>query len=353
MALKDRAKILIIDDVESNRFKLKEIIEEMGYMPVLAENGNQGINIISRIWPQLIVLDIAMPEMDGFEFCQIMKKDPKTREIPIIFISAYDNPEDIVKCFDLGGIDYITKPFIPEVVKARIGLQLKLFEANRELIESNRLLKISVEEQIKQIEIEKRNVLYAMIRVAQENAAYDKEHMNRISTNCRVLSEAMQLSPEYGSQISDNFIETIGLAAPLCDLGNISIPSDILQKKTELTESERSIIETHPLCGARIIKDIQNNGEQNYFLEMSYDVVRYHHERWDGTGYPDKLQGKEIPLVAQIVYIISSFCALTEKRSYRDAYTREEALEMIEQQAGKRYNASICSIMKRIFRRLV
>lgn len=348
---KKSVKILIIDDVESNRFKLKEIIEEMGYLPLLAENGNQAINIVGRIWPQLIVLDIAMPEMDGFEFCEIMKKDPKTREIPIIFISAYDNPEDIVKCFNLGGEDYITKPFLPEVVKARIGLHLKLYEASKELAETNRLLQTSVADQLERIEKEKRNVLYALIRVARENAAYDANHMERICYNCRVLTEAMQLSPKFSHLISDAFIDTIEMAAPLCDLGNVAIPTDILQKQTELTEEEMEIIRTHSDIGAQIIKDIQDCGEHNDFLQMSYEIAKYHHEYWNGTGYPDRIDGKNIPLSAQIVSLVSAYCALTESRVYRKAYTKEAAFELMDVQAGKKFNEDIYDILKRVSKR--
>lgn len=349
---KKTVKILVVDDVESNRYILKEIIEEMGYFPILAENGNQALNIVDRIWPHLIVLDIAMPVMDGFEFCEIMKKDPKTRDIPIIFISAYDNPDDIVKCFDLGGEDYITKPFLPAVVKARIGLHLKLFETNKELTDSNRLLQASVEEQIERIEKEKRSVLYALIRVAQENAAYDADHMERLRHNCRILAEAMQLSPKFGHQISDEFIDTIEMAAPLCDLGNVALPTNVLQKKTELSEYDMDIIKTHPSRGAQIIKDIQRIGEYNSFLQMSYDIAKYHHEYYDGTGYPDGIEGKDIPLSAQIVSVVSAYCAVTENRVYRKAYTREEGFQLMEAQAGKRYNKDICDIMKKIAKRL-
>lgn len=353
MAIDKKAvKILVVDDVESNRYILKEIIEEMGYFPVLAENGNQAINIVDRIWPQLIVLDIAMPKMDGFEFCEIMKKDPKTREIPIIFISAYDNPDDIVKCFNLGGEDYITKPFLPEVVKARIGLHLKLYEANKELTDTNRLLQASVGEQMERIEKEKRNVLYALIRVAQENAAYDADHMERMCYNCRVLTEAMQLSPKFGHLISDAYIDTIEMAAPLCDLGNVAIPTDILQKETELTENEMDVIKTHPDKGAQIIKDIQNSGDYNAFLQMSYDITKFHHEYWDGTGYPDGIDGRDIPLSAQIVSLVSAYCALTEKRVYRTAYSQEEAFELMNLQSGKKYNQDIYEILKKISKRL-
>lgn len=349
---KHTARILIVDDVESNRFILKEIIEQMGYSPVLAENGKQALRIVDRIWPQLIILDIAMPEMDGFEFCQIMKSDPKTRDIPIIFISAYDTPQDVVKCFELGGEDYIIKPFVPEVVKARVGLHLKLYEANRESAEMNRLLQTSINEQLRRIEEEKKKVLYALTRVAREIAGYDENHMERLSYNCKILSEAMQLSPKYGGLISDSFVDTIAMAAPLCDLGNMTIPTEILQKKGALSEEEMSIIKEHTLKGAALIKDIQDNGEFNDFLAMSYDIARSHHEYWDGSGYPEGLAGKKIPIAAQIVAIVSSYCALTEQRSYRPAFDREQAFNMIERYSGIRYNSDIFDIMRRIYKRL-
>ena len=149
-------RILIVDDVETNRFVLRDIISDMGYQPVLTENGTQALKMIQHIRPQLIILDIAMPEMDGYEVCQQLKADPTTREIPIIFISAFDEPSDIVKGFSLGGEDYVTKPFIPEVVKARVGMHLKLYEANRNMMEMNRQLQVSISEQLKQMEMELR-----------------------------------------------------------------------------------------------------------------------------------------------------------------------------------------------------
>ena len=128
-------KILIVDDVETNRFILRDIMTELGYLPALTENGIQALKFVERKKPQLIILDVAMPEMDGYEFCRIMKENANTRDIPIIFISAFDDPADVVKGFNLGGADYITKPFIPEVVKARVGLHLKLSETSKDLEE--------------------------------------------------------------------------------------------------------------------------------------------------------------------------------------------------------------------------
>lgn len=349
---REAVKILIVDDVAANRFSLRDIIQEMGHQPILAENGIQALKIVSRLRPRLIILDVAMPEMDGHAFCKRMKENAETRDIPIIFISAFDDPSDVVEGFNLGGEDYITKPFIPKVVKARLQLHLKLYEANSELLEVNRLLQRSVSEQLHQLEMEKKNVLYALTRVARENACYDKDHMERLCYNCRKLAEAMQLSPEYGHLISDTFIDTIELAAPLCDLGNVAIPTELLQKKEALLPEEVEKIRTHTTIGARMLQDIQDTGDYNDFLQMSTDIAHYHHESWDGSGYPCGRRGEEIPLSAQIVAVASAYCAITEDRAYRDHYLVDEAMEMMEADAGKKFNPEIFQILRKIGRQL-
>lgn len=352
MMTKAVPQILIVDDVEANRFVLRDIIKDMGYQPILTENGVQALKIVQRIRPQLIILDIAMPQMDGYEVCQQIKGDAMTRDIPIIFISAFDEPADIVKGFNLGGEDYITKPFIPEVVKARVGMHLNLYEANRRMAEMNRQLQVSVTEQLKQIEKERRSVLYALIRVARENASYDESYMERMGYNCRILTEAMQLSAAYGDMISDNYIDTIELAAPLCDLGNMAIPTNILQKHGVLTPGEYAVMQTHTSIGARILRDIGEIGAGNSFIHMAIEIANFHHENWDGSGYPEGKKGNEIPLAAQIVAVVSAYCALTEKRVYRDAFSQEKALEIMEADAERKFNADIFWILKKIVRQL-
>lgn len=349
---KEVAKILVVDDVDTNRFILRDIIQEMGHTPILTENGIQALKIVARLRPQLVILDVAMPEMDGHQFCRIMKEDVATRDIPIIFISAFDDPSDVVEGFNLGGEDYITKPFIPEVVKARLKLHLRLYYSNKELSETNRLLQSSVTEQLRQLELEKKNVLYALIRVARENACYDVDHMERLCYNCRKLAEAMQLSPLYSHLISDSYVETIELAAPLCDLGNVAIPTDILQKKESLLPEEVEVIQTHTTIGAKILQDIRNTGDYNDFLQMSIDIAHYHHENWDGSGYPCGKKGDGIPLSAQILSVVSAYCAITETRVYRSSYNIDEAFEMMEVDAGKKFNPDIFLILRKIYRQL-
>ena len=303
--------ILIVDDVETNRFVLRDIITEMGYHPVLTENGVQALKLVERRRPELIILDVAMPKMDGYEFCQIMKQNPNTRDIPIIFISAFDNPTDIVKGFNLGGEDYITKPFIPEVVKARIGIHLKLAETSKNLADMNKKLQTSIGEQLSQMEQEKKNVLYALLRVVQEQESYDKEQMQRLTHNTRILAEAMQLSPLFGDMISDKYIETLELAAPLCNMENAGILSDILK-----------------------------NGGYNEFVQMALEMVETWHENWkDG----------EIPLCAQIIAVTRAFSCLTASDN---AKSMEEAFELMQAEAGVKFNPDIVSIFRKIHRQL-
>lgn len=343
----DKETILIVDDVEINRAILEEIIKDKGWNPVLAESGEEALVKVGECDPQLILSDISMPGMDGYELCRILKGDEKTKNIPIVFISAFSAPEDIIEGFSLGGEDYITKPFIPEVVQARVGVHLRLHTARVELKEMNRRLQVSVNEQLKQMEMEKKNVLYAMANIAAQNSDYAAEHVNRLGHNCGILAQGMQLSPVFEDKISDTYIDTIELAAPLCDIGNIGIPKEILQKKGELTEEESSIIQNHTKIGAKLLGDIHVNSDYNDFISVSIDIAHYHHENWDGSGYPDRLKGEQIPLSAQIVAIVDWYCALTEK----DAHTREEALEIMGKEADKRFNPEIFKICCKISRR--
>lgn len=343
------AEILIVDDWETNRQVLEQIIRGIGARPVLAESGEAALKRVWESCPQLILTDISMPGMDGYELCRILKADKKTKNIPVIFISAYDNPKDVIEGLTLGGADYITKPFIPEVVQARVGIQLRLYAAHRELKEMNRRLQTSVAELSKQIEQEKKDVLYALAGIAARNSSYRKEHIDRLSRNCRILAQGMQLSPVFEDKISDAYIDTIELAAPLCDIGNIGIPLELLRRKTALSTEEMEIVQTHTTIGARLLGDLHVGNDYNDFINMAVDIARYHHENWNGSGYPEGLKGEEIPLAAQIVSIVEVYCALTDKKNY----SREEAFEIIGGEADVKFNPDIYTICRKISRRLL
>lgn len=343
----DDGKILIIDDVEMNRVVLGEIIKNMGYYPIFAENGEEALEIMKKSYPQLILTDISMPGIDGYELCKIVKENEKTRDIPVVFISAFDDPRDIIEGFTLGGEDYITKPFIPEIVKARVGVRLRLYEANRDLMQMNRRLQISVNEQLRQMELEKKNILYALANIAAQNACYEPEHMKRLGTNCRILAQGMQLSPLFEGKISDTYIETIELAAPLSDIGNIGVSTEILQKKADLTQEEIEVKQSHTSIGAKFLGDLYVNNDYNDFISTSIDIAHYHHENWDGSGYPEGLKGDAIPLAAQIVSVMEAYCTLTE-----NTCSREVALEIMNKESGVKFNPDIYNICYKISRQL-
>ncbi len=344
--------ILIVDDVEMNRAILEEIIKDMGYRAVLAENGVQALEEFKRCNPDLVLTDVSMPEMDGHELCRILKAKPQTRDVPVIFISAFGESEDVVKGFALGGNDYIVKPFIPEVVQARVKLHLSLHAATLKISENNRRLQKSVQEQVLQIEQERKNVLYALANMAAEKAFYAPAYRERLQKNCRMLAQSMQFSPLFAEHISDTFIDTIEAAAALCDIGNIAVPQYVLQKPAALDEEERKLVQSHAEVGAKLLKDLHATSDFNDFIRISVEVVNYHHENWDGSGYPAGLKGEGIPLAARIVAVADVYCALTEKRSYRDAFSKEEALQIMQEESGKKFQPEIFRIFSKVSRQL-
>lgn len=343
----DRGTILIVDDVEINRLVLEEIIKGMGYDAVSVESGEKAWELIQESRPQLLLTDISMPGMTGYELCRLVKGNQKTKDIPIVFISAFDDPKDIVEGFVLGGTDYITKPFISEVVQARVGVHLRLNQASRELKDMNRRLQVSVNEQLKQMEQEKKNILYALADIAARNSAHEKEHLERLSQNSKILAQSMQLSPFFEDKVSDDYVDTIGLAAPLCDIGNIGVPMDVLRKE-QLTEEELALVHSHTDIGAKLLRDLHVGNDYNDFISAAIDIAQSHHENWDGSGYPDGRKENEIPLAAQIVSIMEAYCNLTEK----GGCSREEALENMKKEAGVKFNPAILEICCKISRQL-
>lgn len=347
MEQNEKIKVLIVDDVDSNRFTLRDIVKDMGYQPILAENGEQALKIINRFQVRLILLDVAMPVMDGYELCRILKHDPDKRDIPVIFISAFDDSEDIVKGFELGGEDYITKPFIKEVVNARIAVHMKAIESSRNMHDINLRLQTSLTNHMNQMESEKRNVLYAMIRILREAAFYDEEEMNRLSENCRIFSEALQLTIEYGDDISDNFLDLIEVLCMLRDLGLISVPTELARKENR-TEEEEKKLGMQTKVAVEILEDIKKNTDYNDSVNMAIEIAGSYLEKFDGTGYPNGLMADEIPLSAQVVSIISEFNRKTKDKNA----DINKALEEIQSEAGRKFNPILVEVILKIGKRL-
>lgn len=345
--------VVIVDDLEVNQIILMQMIESMGYTTVGVSSGEEALELVQTRLPKLFLLDISMPGMSGFELCEQLKRCVHTRDIPVIFISATTDLDDKVKGFTLGGVDFITKPFALAEVTARVNTQLRSYEMKREIESYNRRLNLVLSEQMKRLEEEKKNVLYAIAKMAEKTTGIVDNHMENVGENARILAQALQLSPKYEAQISNAFIETIAVAAPLHDLGKISIPHEILMKPGSLTPAEKEIVNTHAESGARILSELYQNADENEFIRMAIEIARYHHEYWDGGGYPEGLKGEEIPLAARIVNIVGSYDTMTGKRVYKESLDPEESISLMESAAGTVFDPEVFAIFKRIRNQLV
>ena len=335
--LKGDIRILIVDDVEVNLIILEEIIKDMGYYPLCAQSVKEALQMIqdSDQLPRVILSDISMPEIDGFSFCSMLKKDPYTRDIPVIFISAMDRASDLSQGFALGAVDYISKPFDKTEVEMRISTHLKLYSMQMDLEENNRNLSVVVARQMEKLRIEQKNIMTAFARLIERS---------------RILALGMQFSPMFEDEISDDFIDTIESSAGLHDIGKVMIPDSILLKNGPLTEEERKVIMTHAEIGAQTLIDIYDGTEYNDFVRMAIDIAWYHHENWDGSGYPKGLKGKEIPLSARIVKLVDVFDAMINQRRYRNAIPLDRTLAYIEENAGIMFDPDIVRVFMKIYR---
>lgn len=340
-------QILIVDDVETNLLILENIIEGMGYIPRCAASAAEAAALISESLPQLVLLDVFMPEMDGYEFCERLKENPITRDIPVIFISAADSSEDKVRGFKLGAVDYIGKPFEVAEVTMRVNNHLKLYEMQQELEMSNRRLHSVISSQARRIEEEQKNILYALAALTEQRDSDREDHMENISYNCRMLAQSLQFSPEFTEEISEGFIETIEVASRLHDIGKLRVPSDEFEEVMQEPQDEKQV-RHHAEQGAEILERVYQNTPGNSFLPMAIDIARYHHACWDGSGYPGGISGREIPLSARIAFVIDNYDMMTGGDGHEKTYSPQECIEMIKKESGTLFDPDIVSVFVKI-----
>ncbi|MDD7403857.1 MAG: response regulator [Butyribacter sp.] len=348
VSMNGRANILIVDDVPANLVLLSEMIKELGYIPRPVVSVKQAQLAIEKKMPNLILLDISMPDITGFEYCTMLKADVKTRDIPIIFISALDSVDDKVRGFKLGAVDYISKPFEKEELTVRLATHLKLYQMQQELESYNHRLHKMVNDQIQMVTREQKNILRALASLIEAKGDESGTHISMIGANSRLLAMSLQLSPKYEKEITTSFIEEIELASQLHDLGFIAINDTILFKREELTAAEWEVLKTHAEIGAKQLEEIYEQGSKNDFMKMAIDIARYHHENWDGSGYPRGLSGTDIPLAARIVKILDCYDVLNRDRCYRNAFSLEESLEIMKRETGRQFDPEIMEIFSKV-----
>ncbi len=339
--------ILIVDDVNANLTVLTEMIRKAGYLPRPVTNARQAWNAIEVLAPKLILLDISMPDMDGFDFCSLLKKNAATRDIPVIFITALNSTKDKIKGFQLGAVDYIAKPFEVEEVTMRINTHLKMYKMQQELEVYNKKLYKIINDQIRKIYNGQKQVVEAMAKLHTINNPLRAAHMKRVGDNSRILAISLQLSPKFQEQITNSFIDVIEVAALLHDIGNIGLEEGLLFKE-EYTEEEQAQIRKHTWIGADALEEVYDMGGNNEFIRMAIDIAKYHHENWDGSGYPVGLKGKDIPLCARIVAVTETYDSLVCIKYSGSTIPHEAAMERINEAAGSVYDPDIITVFNKI-----
>ena len=315
-----RQKILIVDDAKFNRDILKEFLGET-YDYLEAENGNQAVQIMEENpGIDLMLLDINMPQMDGFEVLKWMKLSQCIEETPVIMISSEESVETMRKAYELGITDYITRPFDSVIVQKRVQNTLGLYMNQKHLINV-------VYNQVYEKEENNNIMIQIMSNILGSHNSESREHILHIKTATEMmLRQLAKTTDEY--HLTETDIALITTASSLHDIGKICIPEEILNKPGRLTDEEFKIMKTHSELGAAIIKDM-DFPQDHPLVHTVWEICRWHHERWDGKGYPDGLKGEEIPIAAQVVSIVDVYDALTSERCYKKAFDHNTAIKMI------------------------
>lgn len=344
-------KILIVDDIDVNVKILGNIMKREGYDTLCAQSVQEALEIMNGTMPQLILSDYSMPGMNGLEFCRLLKSNPITRDIPFIFITVADSSEEKRQAFEAGVVDFISKPFEPVEVIMRVNNQINSYHIKQELENYNRLMHKMVTEQKKQLDKERENVLLALGRMADKKSAYSERHSERVSHNAHLLAQSMQLLPQYEDDVTEEFVETIGTAARLRDIGNILFSDESLLRETVEGEQSEELVCFHTEEGSKFLEDI-NAGSNSLLLDMAVEIARYHHAHWDGSGIPKGTAGDDIPLAARITAIVNDFSTLLSPYEDREGLSVEKCLEIIDERSGSVYDARIVEVFDKVIRQM-
>ena len=339
-----RKTVLVVDDTPDNLAVLGGLLMPH-YNVRVANSGAWALNSANtEPHPDVILLDIMMPEMDGYEVLRQLKANPLTSNIPVIFITAMDSPEDEASGLALGAMDYITKPISPAIVLARVRTQLDLKTARDILHDHNAWLEREVQRRIGQFEKVQNVTVRALASLAEAKDNETGNHILRTQNYVNVLALALAARPQYAARLTPENIALFTQAAPLHDIGKVGIPDAILNKPGKHTPDEWEIMKTHAQLGAdaiwRAIRD-EEDLESVKFLHIAMEIAGNHHEKWDGSGYPNGLSGEQIPLSARLMALADVFDALISKRVYKSAFPIETARAIIVENRGKHFDPQV------------
>ncbi|MBW1895620.1 MAG: response regulator [Deltaproteobacteria bacterium] len=330
----EQPKILLVDDNNTNLQVLRATLEELGHKLLIAKNGQNALAIAQKASPSLVLLDILMPEMDGYEVCKRLKANKETSHIPVIFLTALADSEDEAKGLTLGAVDYITKPFNPDLVRARVRnhLALKAYQDR---------LKHLVRERTRELAMTQAVMIQSLATLAEYRDPETGGHIRRTQNYVKALAVHLKDHPRFFHELNDDTIEQLYLSAPLHDIGKVGVRDDILLKPGPLTAAEFEEMKKHTNYGRDALLITEQKLGKTSFLKYAREIAFTHQEKWNGTGYPSGLKGDDIPVAGRLMAVADVYDALISKRVYKPPMPHEEAVKIIKAGKGSHFDPDV------------
>ena len=321
------ACVAVVDDSRSLALYITSLLKSLGYATQMFTDSRNALEELPRDVPDLILMDLEMPELNGYELCSRLKLLPQFQDIPIIFVSTVTDKTVMVKGFSIGARDYIIKPFSTEELAARVKTHLELSALQRQQKEMNRTLRQLVAEQVEEISSAQLGTITALATLAEHRDEDTGAHLFRVAEYCQVLGSELMVRKKY--DVTPEFVQIVTRASPLHDIGKVAIPDAILLKAGRLTPDEFEIMKTHTTVGAQTLTSVIGADAHNRYLTIGADIAIAHHEKWDGSGYPYGLAGENIPLSGRMMAVADVYDALRSKRCYKPEFPHKKASEFI------------------------
>jgi putative two-component system response regulator len=334
--------ILAVDDTPSNLSLITGLLKGR-YRVKVANSGYKALSVVhGDLPPDLVLLDVMMPDMDGIEVCRRLKEDKRTRHIPVIFLTSMSKSEDERVGLEAGAVDYITKPISPPILLARVKTHLQLKAGQDFLKDKNAYLESEVYRRTREVQAIQDVTIFTMASLAETRDNETGNHIRRTQHYVKALALKLREHPRFSGYFTDATIELLFKSAPLHDIGKVGIPDRILLKPGKLTPEEFTIMKTHAALGREAIEQAEKQlGTPVEFLRFAKEIAHYHHEKWDGSGYPDGLVGDAIPVSARLMAVADVYDALISRRVYKPPFPQEKAVALITEGKGKHFDPDI------------
>ncbi|MCM1244261.1 MAG: response regulator [Roseburia sp.] len=336
--------ILVVDDDKTNLMLAQKILLPQ-YRMAATNSGAAALKYLENNRPDLILLDINMPEMDGFEVMSILKEKEETASIPVIFLTADNTAETEVECFRVGAIDFVVKPFVPDILLSRVAKTIELEQYRHNLEKMVREQAEKITEDARRLSKIQDSVIIGMANLIESRDGSTGKHVKNTQLYVRMIANELFRRRLFPEELTEGYIEDLCKAAPLHDVGKIKVPDAILQKPGKLTPEEFETMKRHTTYSRKIIETIIGDIEDEHYVRIVEDIAMYHHERWDGTGYPAGLMGDNIPLSARIMAIADVFDALYEERCYKPPIRPiERIIQIMSEGRGTQFDPVIIDV---------